>query len=332
MYEEFFEKLEELRKRNEPFVTATVVRREVPSSGKSGDKAIIDKFGKMTGWIGGGCVKGIILKEADDAIKSGKSRLVKVGKSLSTLKQEGVVDYKMTCMSEGTVEVFIEPVLPSPHLVVIGKTAIAKALVKIARTAGFRITVVAADITPQTFEKVDQLITQINLDQVKLFSSSSIVVCTQGEQDEEALEQVLQKKCSYIGFVASRKKKSGVFEYLLQQGMDQKKLDEVHSPAGIDIAAKRPEEVAISIIAEIIQVHNNKPPHAESFIDTGENVDSEIQNDIKPSYYINPVCGVPVDKNSPKHIIEYHGEKVYFCCDGCKVKFEAEPARYMTKV
>jgi len=331
MYEEFFEKLEELRKRNEPFVTATVVRREVPSSGKSGDKAIIDKFGKMTGWIGGGCVKGIILKEADDAIKSGKSRLVKVGKSLSTLKQEGVVDYKMTCMSEGTVEVFIEPVLPSPHLVVIGKTAIAKALVKIARTAGFRITVVAADITPQTFEKVDELITQINLDQVKLFSSSSIVVCTQGEQDEETLEQVLQKNCSYIGFVASRKKKSGVFEYLLQQGMDQKKLDEVHSPAGIDIAAKRPEEVAISIIAEIIRVHNNKPEHAESFIDTGENVDSEIQNDIKPSYYINPVCGVPVDKNSPKHIIEYQGEKVYFCCDGCKVKFEAEPTRYMTK-
>jgi len=331
MYEEFFEKLEELRKKNEPFVTATVVRREVPSSGKSGDKAIIDKFGKMTGWIGGGCVKGIILKEADDAINSGKSRLVKVGKSLSTLKQEGVVDYKMTCMSEGTVEVFIEPVLPSPHLVVIGKTAIAKALVKIARTAGFRITVVAADITPQTFEKVDELITQINLDQVKLFSSSSIVVCTQGEQDEEALEQVLQKNCSYIGFVASRKKKSGVFEYLLQQGMDQKKLNEVHSPAGIDIAAKRPEEVAISIIAEIIQVHNNKPQHAESFIDTGENADREIQNDIKPSYYINPVCGVPVDKNSPKHIIEYQGEKVYFCCDGCKVKFEAEPARYMTK-
>ena len=331
MYEEFFDKLEELRKKNEPFVTATVVRREVPSSGKSGDKAIIDKFGKMTGWIGGGCVKGIILKEADDAIKTRRSRLVKVGKSLSTLKQEGVVDYKMTCMSEGTVEVFIEPVLPSPHLVVIGKTAIAKALVRIAKSAGFRITVVAADITPQTFEKVDELITQISLDQLKLASSSSIVVCTQGDQDEEALEQALQKNCSYIGFVASRKKKSGVFEYLIQQGMDPKKLDTVRSPAGIDIAAKRPEEVAISIMAEIIQVHNNKPQLEESFIDTGLNVNAANEHDIKPSYYINPVCGVPVDKNSPKHIIEYQGEKVYFCCDGCKVKFEAEPARYMTK-
>src|SRR5512141_2903621 len=105
MYEEFFDKLAELRKRNEPFVTATVVRREVPSSGKSGDKAVIDKFGVMTGWIGGGCVKGIILKESDDALKTGKSRLVKIGQSLVAEKQEGVKDYKMTCMSEGTVEV-----------------------------------------------------------------------------------------------------------------------------------------------------------------------------------------------------------------------------------
>ena len=331
MYEEFFDKLEELRKKNEPFVTATVVRREMPSSGKSGDKAIVDKFGRMTGWIGGGCVKGIILKEAHDAIITGRSRLVKVGQSPATEKLDGVVDYKMTCMSEGTVEVFIEPVLPSPHLVVIGKTAIAKALVKIAKTAGFRITVVAADITPQTFENIDELITQITLDQVKLSSSSSIIICTQGEQDEEALEQALQKNCTYIGFVASRKKKAGVFDYLRQNGMDQAKLDTVHSPAGIDIAAKRPEEVAISIMAEIIQVHNNKPQHAESFIDTELTANASGEQDIKPSYYINPVCGVPVDKNSPKHIIEYQGEKVYFCCDGCKVKFEAEPSRYMIK-
>jgi xanthine dehydrogenase accessory factor len=329
MYEEFFDKLEELRKKNEPFVTATVVRREVPSSGKSGDKAIVDKFGRLTGWIGGGCVKGIILKEADDAIKSGRSRLVKVGQALGAEKQDGVVDYKMTCMSEGTVEVFIEPVLPAPHLVVMGKTAIARALAKMAKTAGYRVSVVAAGITPQTFEKVDELITQMKLDEVKISSSSSIIVCTQGEQDEEALEQALQKNCSYIGFVASRKKKAGVFENLQDQGIDKKKLDIIKSPAGIDIMAKRPEEVAISILAEIIQVHNNQPYREESFIERIAEADNEPG--IKPAYYINPVCGVPVDKNSPKHIIEYEGEMVYFCCDGCKVKFEAEPAKYMSK-
>lgn len=327
MYEEFFDKLEELRKRNEPFVTATVVRREVPSSGKSGDKAIVDKFGRMTGWIGGGCVKGIILKESDDAIKSGRSRLVKVGQALGAEKQDGVVDYKMTCMSEGTVEIFIEPVLPPPHLVVIGKTAIAKALVKLAKTAGYRITAVAEGITLRTFDKVDELITQMKLEEVKISPSSSIVVCTQGEQDEEAIEQALQKNCSYIGFVASRKKKAGVFENLQHQGIDIKKLDTIKSPAGLDITAKRPEEVAISILAEIIQVHNNKSYKEESFIST--EIESNNEPGVKPAFYINPVCGVPVDKNSPKHIIEYEGEKVYFCCDGCKVKFEAEPAKYM---
>jgi xanthine dehydrogenase accessory factor len=329
MYEEFFDKLAELRKRNEPFVTATVVRREVPSSGKSGDKAVIDKYGVITGWIGGGCVKGILLKEADDALKSGRSRLVKVGQSLSAEKQDGVNDYKMTCMSEGTVEIFIEPVLPPPHIVVMGKTAIAKALVKMAKTAGYRVTAVATEVTPTTFEKCDELITQIKLEQVKILSSSSIVVCTQGEQDEEALEQALHHNCSYIGFVASRKKKAGIFENLQQQGIDKNKLAAVKSPAGIDITAKTPEEVAISILAEIIQVQNNRPATPEGFIE--RNDETTTESSVKPSYYINPVCGVPVDKNSPKHIIEYQGGKIYFCCDGCKVKFEAEPEKYMTK-
>jgi len=321
MYEEFFDKLAELRKRNEPFVTATVVRREVPSSGKSGDKAIIDKYGVITGWIGGGCIKGIMLKESDDALRSGRSRLVKVGQSLTAAKQDGVVDYKMTCMSEGTIEVFIEPFLPSPHLIVMGKTAIAKALVKMAKAAGFRVTAV-------TFEKVDELITQMKLEQVKISSSSSIVVCTQGEQDEEALQEALKKGCAYIGFVASRKKKAGVFENMQQLGIDKNKLDTIKSPAGIDITAKKPEEVAISILAEIIQVQNNRPVSTEGFI---EQTEISNQPSAKPSYYINPVCGVPVDRNSPKHIIEYNGEKVYFCCDGCKVKFEAEPGKYLTK-
>jgi len=329
MYEDFFDKLDELRKRNEPFVTATVVRREVPSSGKSGDKAIIDKYGVITGWIGGGCVKGIILKEADEAIKTGRSRLVKVGQSLADEKKDGVVDYKMTCMSEGTVEVFIEPILPAPHLVVMGKTAIAKALVKMAKVAGYRVTAVATEATPTTFEKVDELITQIKLEQVKISRSSSIVVCTQGDQDEDALEQALRQNCAYIGFVASKKKKAGVFEYLAQNGIEKNKLDTIKSPAGIDITAKRPEEVAISILAEIIQIQNNRPAYEEGIM--GQSDVTAADTNVKPAFYINPVCGVPVDKHSPKHIIEYKGEKVYFCCDGCKVKFEAEPGKYMTK-
>jgi xanthine dehydrogenase accessory factor len=326
MLEKFLENTQELSKNNEPFAIAMVVRREAPSSGKTGDKAVINKFGELSGWIGGGCVKSIIIKEAEDAMKSGKPRLVKIGNALPAAKQEGIIEYKMTCHSEGTVEIYIEPVLPAPHLLVMGNSAIARALIKSGRTAGYRVTAVAPDAKPGSFEKVDELITQLNLQQVKTNNASFIVVATQGEQDETALEQALSKPAAYVGFVSSRKKKARVLAYLEQSGQDKKKVERIHSPAGIDINAKTPEQVAISILAEIIQVQNSLPG-AAGF--TKYDVTREEAG--KPKFYINPVCGVPVDIKNPKHVIDYRGERVYFCCDGCKLKFEADPEKYMEK-
>jgi len=326
MLSKFLEKTQELSKKNEPFALAVVVRRDEPSSGKVGDKAVINKFGEIIGWVGGGCVKAIIIKEAEDAMKSGKARLVKIGKNTSSVNSEGIMEYKMTCQSEGTVEVFIEPILPTPHLVVVGKSAIARSLVRLAKTAGYRVTAMAQDARLDTFENPDELITQFNWSQVKTNPATSIVVATQGEQDELALEQALQQKYAYLGFVASKKKKSSVFSYLEDLGLDKKAINEIKSPAGLDINAKKPEEVAISILAEMIQVRNNLP---SSFSFT--QFDDTRTEAGKPKFYINPVCGVPVDINNPKHIIEYKNEKVYFCCDGCKVKFEQDPDKYMVK-
>lgn len=324
MLEQFLSKAQELRKKNEPFAIAIVVRREAPCSGKSGDKAIINKYGEIIGWVGGGCVKSIVIKEAEDAMQTGEARLVKVGKSASSIRQQGIMEYKMTCLSEGSVDIFIEPVLPTPHLVVIGKGAIAKALAKLAKATGYRVTAMATDAKPDTFEGVDELITQLSFQNVKTSASSSIVVATQGEDDEKALELALKQQHSYIGFVASKKKREGVFEYLSLSGIEQKKIDEIKSPAGIDINAKKPEEVAISILAEIIHLKNTSPA-AAGFTE----FDETRAEAGKPKFYINPVCGVPIDVNNPKHIIEYNGEKIYFCCDGCKIKFEQEPEKYM---
>jgi xanthine dehydrogenase accessory factor len=327
MLDKFLKDTEELKKKNEPFAIAQVVRREAPSSGKVGDKAVINKYGEIIGWVGGGCVKGILVKEAEDALRTGKARLVKIGKSITPSKQEGVMEYKMTCQSEGTVEVFIEPVLPKPHLLVIGKSAIAKALVKMAALTGYRITGVAQDANLQTFEKVDELITQVNLTNLKTTASAFIVVVTQGEGDEKALAEALQKEYAYLGFVASRKKIVFIKEYLEGSGFDKKKIETIVSPAGIDINAKQPEEVAISILAQIIQIRNHAaaPASFEKFETVKEDGGKA------PVYYINPVCGVPVDINNPKHVVEYKSEKIYFCCDGCKVKFDAEPEKYMKK-
>jgi xanthine dehydrogenase accessory factor len=327
MLYKFLQDADHLREKNEPFAMATVVRREAPSSGKPGDKAVINKHGEILGWIGGGCVRGIVVKEAEDAIKTGRARLVKIGKTLVPSQQEGVVEYKMTCQSEGTVEIFIEPVLPRQHLVVIGKSAIAKALVKLSADADYRITAVAQDASLHTFEKVDELITQLNLSQVKTTPSTFIVVATQGESDEKALTESLHKQYAYLAFVASRKKMMSVKEYLEKSGFDKDKIDTIVSPAGIDINAKTPEEVAISILAQMIQVRNamTAPLKFEQFEPSMENGSSA------PSYYINPVCGVPVDINNPKHVEEYKGEKVYFCCDGCWEQFVAAPEKYMVK-
>jgi xanthine dehydrogenase accessory factor len=325
MFDDFIRKIEELRQKNEVFATATVVRREVPSSGRSGDKAVIDRRGAISGWVGGGCVQTIILKEADEAMRTGKARLVKVGRGEERgqqpphTSQDGVVEYKMTCLSEGAVDIFIEPVLPAPHLVVVGKSAIARALVRIGKSAGYRVSAVAPDVRPDTFDHPDELITQLDLEQVRTNASSSfIVVCTQGEQDERALEQALGVKSAYVGFVASRKKKATLFDYLEQSGIARQQLAAVKCPAGININAKTPEEVAVSILAEIIQVQHELPIEANLAVSDGS----------RPKYYINPVCGMPVDVNNPKHVIEYKGELIYFCCDGCKMKFEVAPERY----
>lgn len=324
MLDQFLSKAVELRKKNQPFAIATVVRREAPCSGKTGDKAIIDKYGEISGWVGGGCVQAIVIKEAEEAMQSGEGRLVKVGRNVSATIEPGVTEYKMTCLSEGAVDIFIDPVLPTPHLVVIGKGEIAKSLVKIGKTSGYLVSAMAIDAKPDTFQGVDELITELNFQHLKTNPYSCIVVATQGEQDERALELALNQQYGYIGFVASRKKKAAVFEYLEYAGIEKSKIDTIRCPAGTDINAKKPDEVAISILAEIIMVRNNVPAVA------GFTEFDETRTEAgKPKFYINPVCGVPVDVANPKHIIEYAGEKIYFCCDGCKIKFEQQPSKYV---
>lgn len=326
MHDVHLDKILELKGKQEPFTIAIVVGREAPSSGKAGDKAVIDRRGVLTGWIGGGCVKGIVLKESASAIQTGKPRLVRIGKHLQNNKiQEDVMEYKMTCQSEGTVEIFIEPVLPKPHLMVLGKSHIARALVKLASQTGYRITAVAPDANLQTFDKVDELITRFNLDQVKTFPNTFIVVATQGEQDELALSEALKKEYAYLGFVTSRKKMGSITTYLLDSGYSKEQIESIHAPAGIDINAKQADEVAISILAEMVQIKNTKD--LWSSVNHKESSD-EITDDA-PQFYINPVCGIPVDMRNPKHIVEFKGEKVYFCCDGCKIKFDKDPEKFI---
>lgn len=323
MHENIWDMMATLRQKQEPYAMCVVVRREAPSSSKLGDRAVVNRHGKMTGWIGGGCVQGIVLKESAEAIGNGKPKLVRIGKKLQrSLREDGVVDYPMTCHSEGQVDIFIEPFMPPSHLLVVGKSEIARSLARLAKAMQFRVTGVAEEANLKTFEKVDELITQLDLSKVKTTAWTFIVVATQGDQDEKALKEALQKESCYVGFVSSRKKVEAVKDYLRDVGFDERTLARLYSPAGLDINAKQPDEVAISILAELIQVKNNLTvPLA--------NAEEEEGIAGAPQYYINPVCGVPVDMAHPRHVMEFKGEKVYFCCDGCKVKFEKDPEKYI---
>jgi xanthine dehydrogenase accessory factor len=187
MFDRFLNKAAELLAKGEPFVTATVVRFQAPISGKPGDKAIIFADGRMWGWIGGGCAQPVVIKEALKALADGKPRLVRI--SPSAAPEDGIVDYSMTCHSGGTLDIYIEPVLPKPHLLILGRSPIAQTLARLGKAIHYRVSVAAAGADREQFPDVDHLQADLNLDGAKISPETFVVVSTQGESDEEALQQ-----------------------------------------------------------------------------------------------------------------------------------------------
>ncbi|MCE7922080.1 MAG: YHS domain-containing protein [Haliscomenobacteraceae bacterium CHB4] len=332
MTDEFFTTASELKTRGEPFAAVTVVRNESPSSGKTGDKAIFGKNGLLAGWIGGGCVYSIAMKEVSDALEDGKPRFVRVSPHPKSDAPSGVKEYKMTCHSGGTVDLFIEPVMPRPHLIVLGKSVIGRALLRIAKAADFSLTIVNDEATHDAFPDADHWQTQFDLSGMAFDDRTFIVVSTQGDHDEQALEAALSVTCRYVGFVGSRKKRDGVFDYLKKKGISEARLKAVHAPVGLDINGKTPEEVAISILAEIIREYRTQDVSKIQFTATkNEPVAEQTPEESgpkRPQIITNPVCGMPISLGMAKYIVETDGDPIYFCCDGCKNKFDAEPEKY----
>ena len=323
MFNQFLEKAQRLSQNKEAFAIAFVINRQLPSSGKPGDKAVIEKDGTITGWIGGGCTRGIVLKEAVAALKDGKPRVVRISPDGPGESRPGVLDYNMTCQSGGTVELYIEPVLPRPHLLILGKSHVAMALSRIGRAMDYPVSILARGVDKAAFPDAERVIDTATVDPALLTPNTFIVVCTQGENDEDALQQALESELPYVAFIASRTKANAVFGGLRQRGLTFEQLKRVKTPAGLDINAKLPEEIAISILAEVIAfMRSEQMPQPE------EAANAEEMSD---KIFINPVCNVPVEKSTAKHVLEYEGMNYYFCCDGCKVSFEKEPEKYALK-
>ena len=323
MSDQFFHLANTLEKQKEAFAMAFVVNRKVPSSGKPGDKALIMEDGSMEGWIGGGCTQGIIIKEAQAAIRDGKARLVHISPNGDKENEKGVVSYRMTCHSGGKVAVYIEPILPKPHILIMGRSHVAMALSKLGNAMGYTVSVMAADADKMSFPTADHHYAPGQLTEEILLPHTYIVVCTQGEQDELLLESALRTEIPYVAFVSSRRKANAVFKYLREANIPIERLQQVKTPAGLDINAKLPEEVALSILAQIVAEKRKEIPEEQ-----GTDTPIQLNEDI----YINPVCDVPVKKSTARHVLEHAGQKVYFCCDGCKNTFEKHPETYTEKV
>jgi xanthine dehydrogenase accessory factor len=317
MFDKFLSAADELLAQGEPFAVATVVRYEAPISGKPGNKAIIRADGKLIGWIGGGCSQAVVVKEALKALADGQPRLVRISPSSSP--EEGIVDYTMTCRSGGTLDIFIEPVLPKPHVLILGRSPVAQALAKLAKTIGYAVSVAASDADREAFSNADSVHTNLDLSQLRLLPQTFIVVSTQGEFDEEALEAALQTGSSYVAFVASKTKAAKTLAYLRDRGVPADRLVKVRAPAGIDIHASSPEEIAVSILAEIIQIRKA----------TASAPSPQAGLPMLTKTAADPICGMTVDAISAKYRSEYAGGSYCFCCAGCKQTFDKEPSKYI---
>ena len=259
MYNIFFDKAGDLHASGEAFALATVVRFEAPSSGKPGDKAIIKADGTIEGWIGGGCTQPVVIKEAKHALQDGKPRLIRIA-AVNEIKKNGMVVYPMTCHSGGELDVFIEPIFPKPHMVILGHSVVAQTLCRLARAIHYRVTVCAPEADGSIQWNANTVLDTWNLESVNVTPHTFVVVATQGEGDEAALRETLKSDWSYLAFVASRTKAGKVLNTLIEEGEDRQKIDSIRVPAGLDIKARLPEEIAVSILAEVIQVKREIAP------------------------------------------------------------------------
>lgn len=333
MFNELSLNIEKLLAGGSNFAVAQVVDRIAPSSGKVGDKALILETGEMIGWVGGGCVRGIVIREALEVIRSRRHRRIRISPEGGSRETANYKEYVMSCQSKGTLEVLIEPVFPQPEIIIVGKSNIGRKLSALAVASDFRVTVLASDVDAQMFPTAHKVSDKVDFSAFSNLANAYIIVTTQGEEDELSVRKALETPAPYVGFVASAQKAEDLKAYLSGAGISAERIAQLRSPVGLDINAKLASEVAISILAEIIDCFRNgkaaaAPAHAGQ-AETAPVESTSAEDKFAEEYYINPVCQVPVSRKNPKHVIEYRGERVYFCCDGCKVAFEKNPGQYI---
>jgi xanthine dehydrogenase accessory factor len=312
---ELLELAARLAARGERFALVTVVRREPPSSARVGDTALVTAGGEVHGWVGGGCTRSTLLRESLRAIADGEPRLLSLSPDPATEQRPGLVALPMTCKSGGTVDLYVEAVLPGLHMVVFGATPVARSFVRIAHAMGYRVEVVDQAAERSDFPEAMAVNAQVATGTIA--EGACALVATMDEKDLDAIEAAAALRPAYLGVVASRKRFSELREALDARGISRDALDSIVAPAGLDIGARTPEEIALSVLAQIVERRRHRA-----------RVEAQSAAVEAPREAIDPVCGMTVAIAGARHIAEASGHKYYFCCGGCRTKFLSDPARY----
>ncbi|MEJ2347246.1 MAG: XdhC family protein [Gammaproteobacteria bacterium] len=322
------EQAAQLRAAGTPFALVTVVRCESPTSAKPGAKAIVHADGTIDGWIGGGCAQPAVIKTVKQALQDGQARLIRISPERSDQTEEGVIDFGMTCHSGGTLDIFVDPVVNRARLLIIGASPAAQALSGLARGVGFAVTAAFPGADRDLFPEADRIVD--GFEGIELAAPAFVVVSTQGKRDEAGLEAALATGAEYITFIASERKADKLRQYLKERGHDPARVEAIVSPAGVEIGAETPEEIALSVLAGVVQARRRGrgAVHAAS---AGQTVQSAppVVDDAVAAEAIDPVCGMTVDTATAEHRSEYQGRSYFFCCAHCKHSFDKEPERYL---
>ena len=313
----------QLTRAGQPFVQATVVWCERPTSAKAGAQAIIQADGQFTGWVGGSCTQPVVLREAKRMLhEGGEPFLLRLGapEPERVHVDPGVRVFPMTCASGGALDIYMEPHLPLPQLLLIGDSPINAALQQLASVVDFAVRCVDEESLPQ----------------VTLDERTFVVIATHGQYDENVLERVLVKPAAYIGMVSSSRRAEACRSYLREAGLSEEQIARLRAPAGLDLGARTPAEIAASILAELVQVrrHLSLSGGVSDVTEAGQTETEQPPGarEVAPTDAIDPVCGMSVEIAGARHTSVYNGRTFYFCCPACKREFIREPERFLHKI
>ncbi len=300
-----------LARRGEAFALATVVWRQGPSSGQQGSRAIITASGELHGWIGGACAEPTVIRVAREVIAQGTPRLLLLGtpEQFGATIAEGMTVVPISCQSEGALQVYIEPVPPVPHLVIVGRSPMTHTLADLARVLDWRAEVIdAADFSAADADE-----------------RSMVLVATQGHGDEEAVTQAIAARPAYLGLVGSRRRGEAVLGYLADRGVPRDQLDRVRVPAGLDLGQTSHREIAVAVLAELVQLR------ACGALPSGQSAGTGAGASAEPAQATDPVCGMTVAATAAGLPLEHDGLTYYFCSAGCRTAFANDPAGHVER-